>query len=114
MKKILITSVAAALALGFAAPSFADGKNWDADKQYQIEVNRMSDAGIGNGGEIILPHKRGLDPTYDRDAWENPDHYWTAATWGEDGGWDLDPGNSFGTNNACPGPKGGTQQQTDC
>ena len=81
MKKLLLATTAT-IALSVAA--FADNPNWDQSKANQIDRNRNSDAGIGNGGERY-----------------NPTDGWRETRDGEDGGWDRDPGNSGDHNQAC-------------
>lgn len=78
-----------------ATGSFADGKNWSDDKANQVDANRNSDAGIGNGGER---QRRGN---------------WRPTLWGEDGPADVDPGNSGDHNNAC-GDDGVHPKNTAC
>jgi len=73
----------------------ADSANWSPEKAAAVDVNRNSDAGIGNGGER--------------------NHYrkgWIPTRWGEDGPADRDPGNSAGNNNACHEP--GKYRDTSC
>lgn len=95
MKKLTILALSSIVAFGISGPVFADSANWDADKASQIEDNRNSNAGIGNGGE---KQKKNGD--------------WTATKNGEDGGQDVDPGNSGDHNQACSG--GGAPADTDC
>lgn len=80
IKTILVSFFCLILSMGIAA---ADSANWDAAKQAQMNVNRNSDAGDGNGGER---YNR-------RDGWRD-------TVDGEDGGWDRDPGNSKDHNQA--------------
>jgi hypothetical protein len=61
-----------------------------------LEQTINSNAGIGNGGE--------------RKRQEN----WIPTRNGEDGGQDVDPGNSGDNNNACPTPEGDRPADTDC
>ena len=83
MKKIANTLLISTLLIASTGGAFADSKNWSAAKKQQIEVNRNSDAGIGNGGERKY---------YGR---------WRATIYGEDGPMDRDPGGSEGVNQAC-------------
>lgn len=83
MKKILLASTCVTLALMAPAISMADSANWTAEKAAQVDANRNSDAGIGNGGERKVRGK------------------WRATLWGEDGPMDVDPGNSGDHNQAC-------------
>ena len=61
-----------------------------------LEATINSDAGIGNGGE----RKRRGD--------------WVATRNGEDGGQEVDPGNSAGNNQACVTPEGDRPADTAC
>lgn len=96
MKKLLLTTIISGFAICVAAPSIGDGKNWSEDKAAQVEANRNSNAGIGNGGE------------------RKKDGEWQATVNGEDGGGDVDPGNSGDNNNACPTPEGSKPKDTAC
>ena len=92
MKKFLF--VLSALALAASAGSvMADNPNWSAERAAEIDANRNSDAGIGNGGERVNAGN------------------WSSTSRGEDGGLDVDPGNSGGNNQACTG---GTPGETSC
>lgn len=96
MTKFLKIAMTAALVVSFAAPSFADNANWSASKAKQIDANRNSDAGIGNGGERRRPRNG----------------QWLPTRYGEDGGLDVDPGNSGDNNNACH--EDGRPRDTSC
>lgn len=76
-----------------AGTVMADNANWSTDKADQVEANRNSDAGIGNGGERNF---RGT---------------WGPTIQGEDGRLDVDPGNSSNHNQACTG---GSVADTSC
>ena len=78
-----ISAIGAGFALGLGAvslPAGADSGNWSAAKRDQINVNRNSNAGVGNGGEARLTR--------------GPSGNWASTTFGEDGLYDRDPGRS--------------------
>jgi hypothetical protein len=94
MKYFISTALAATLVVAAASVALADNPNWSEEKAAQVDANRNSDAGIGNGGERL--RRNGT---------------WGSTTNGEDGGQDVDPGNSSDHNQACTG---GTPSETDC
>jgi hypothetical protein len=56
-----------------SAPSFADSANWSAAKREQIQQNRTTNAGVGEGAEYqggreIDPGKSGAHNRADRNA----------------------------------------------
>jgi hypothetical protein len=53
MRNLLATALAVGLAAGIATPVLAGGKNWTQDKIDQVNQNRLSNAGVGNGGEDL-------------------------------------------------------------
>ena len=95
MKYFISAALAATLAVASASVALADGPNWTEEKATQVDENRNSNAGIGNGGERIRRNGE-----------------WTATTNGEDGGQDVDPGNSGEHNQACTSDL--TPSATDC
>lgn len=84
MKKIF-TSLVVATLIATPAAVFADNPNWSEDKAGQVDQNRNTNSGLGNGGER---QKNNGD--------------WVATNKGETGGRDQDPGNS---GNQCQGGK---------
>jgi hypothetical protein len=86
MKYFISTALAATLVVAAASVALADNPNWSEEKAAQVDANRNSDAGIGNGGERL--RRNGT---------------WGSTTNGEDGGQDVDPGNSSDHNQACTG-----------
>lgn len=97
-----LTKIAAlGCALVIAVPAMAGKGNGTEPPGLQkhgitLDQTINSDAGRGNGGERL---RRGE---------------WIPTLNGEDGGQDVDPGNSGGNNNACPTPEGETPRDTDC
>lgn len=86
--RIALAAGLAVFAAGALSPEGrADSPRWNYQKIDQIEINRNSNAGIGNGGEV----RGDLNP---------PHGPWHEATNGEDGLWDHDPGRSWGRNRA--------------
>lgn len=86
---VMLRGLTLGLVMSFAAvAASADGKNWDAEKANQIDINRNSDAGMGNGGERVP--KQGPDAGT-----------WQPTWYGEDGPDDMDPGGSQDMNQAC-------------
>jgi hypothetical protein len=102
MKKALLTTSALVLgiALATSATAIAAGKKGappGLEKHgITLEQTINSDAGIGNGGERKVKGE------------------WVPTINGEDGGQDVDPGNSGGNNNACPTPDGQVPADTAC
>ena len=95
MKYFISAALAATLAVASASVALADGPNWTTEKATQVDENRNSNAGIGNGGER-----------------NRPNGVWQPTTYGEDGGWDVDPGNSGDHNQACTSDE--APATTDC
>jgi len=89
MKHVLIIATLASTA---AFPAIADSANWSSDKQFQMLVNRCSNAGKGNGSEDVI---RGQCGNFKNDSYFSADAY---ATMDEDTSLDqyldVDPGNS--------------------
>lgn len=55
MRTITLCAVVTSLLLSLPAPvALADSDNWSPSKRHQIERNRNSDSGLGNGGEKRL------------------------------------------------------------
>lgn len=86
MRKAILTGSLACLVAVVGSAAIADSFNWSTSKIARIESNRMSNAGIGNGGE--RKRRNG--------QWDN-------TAYGEDGIMDQDPGNSGAHNQACTG-----------
>ncbi len=97
MKRTLILSTATALVLGLSGIAWAGTQfevdcnvngnaNWTPEKLAKQIINRNSNAGIGNVGEIV---------TFDGDPRCFPA---IGGPYDEDGGRDNDPGNSFAHN----------------
>ena len=93
MKHLLVITTLAATA---ALPAFADSTNWSSDKQFQMLVNRCSNAGKGNGAEDVIMDRCG---NFKNDSDFSADYY---ATMDEDTAidqyLDVDPGNSQDNN----------------
>ena len=99
--KTLAAAVALGGSLAMAGPALAGKGNGQepaglAKHGISLEQTINSDAGRGNGGE----RKRSGE--------------WVPTINGEDGGQDVDPGNSDGNNNACPTPEGDRPADTSC
>ena len=90
MKYSISAALAAVLLVATTNVALADNPNWSADKAAQVEQNRNTNSGIGNGGEGA-------------GGFEKPNEVGTNAN-----NPDLDPGNSGsqcqgGKNNAANG-----------
>ena len=83
MRKMLRMTLAMGLIVASTQAGLADGKNWTAEKAAQIDTNRTSNAGLGDGGERFF---KGT---------------WQGTIYGEDGPMDMDPGNSGSVNQVC-------------
>ena len=51
MKKIIAVILTIGVIAVLSAPAMADSPNWDQTKIDQVEKNRNTNCGVGNGGE---------------------------------------------------------------
>lgn len=80
MKKIMITVLVGLCVALFSMPVLADpkkeGKQWGTEKTNQMEINRNTNAGVGNGGEYPggSPSEHGEECVVDHDPGKSMGH----------------------------------------